>query len=434
MKKIVIWSLVSLMIAGIAVDTYLWLRKPQTIALSNGTKLTLIGVTYGTHHVAPKIKINGKLTRGNNGGAQINSAEPALVVWVEVDHKANDYQWQNTRLFVYDRANTACVSTYQNTSSQVNDKTHIVGYMLTAFPRSDSSMIVRLMSNGNGGNRLAKEQFVIANPKRVSIPKWTPESLPNKQTDGDLAVTLTKLEYGTHQVFGGQYAGRNDPANKSVLAVFHAEQNGVAATNWQPIRIETFDASGNHGQNNSWSTGRDPNGDATMTYQWGLWPNQPWKVKVEMSKSGGFSSDELWSITNLPVAPGNQNDLWNFNNNTRRTPPAFAETTLNGIHLKIYPALQFTNYSSGNREKPGGFVVQADKTLDGMQLSLAAAADENGREIPFYSGNSWGGTSAQIQLRDVRNAKALNVTMAFHKSHSFQFTVKPTQQGTANNN
>ena len=69
-----------------------------------------------------------------------------------------------------------------------------------------------------------------------------------------------------------------------------------------------------------------------------------------------------------------------------------------------------------------------------MQISLVTAADENGRAVPFYSGNSWGGTSSQIQLQDVRKATALNVTLALHKSHSFQFTVKPSQQAAGNNN
>jgi len=56
MKKIILWSIVSLVIAGIAVDAFLWLRKPQMIKLSDGTKLTLMGVTYGKHHVPPKVK------------------------------------------------------------------------------------------------------------------------------------------------------------------------------------------------------------------------------------------------------------------------------------------------------------------------------------------------------------------------------------------
>ena len=33
--------------------------------------------------------------------------------------------------------------------------------------------------------------------------------------------------------------------NKAVLVAFHTEQKGVVMTNWQPIRIETSDATGN---------------------------------------------------------------------------------------------------------------------------------------------------------------------------------------------
>jgi hypothetical protein len=428
MKKIIIWSLVSLMIAGIAVDAYLWFNKPQVITLPGGDKLTLIGVTYGKHHVAPKIKIGGKLTRGN--GAQIDSPDDTIVVWVEAEHKVNQYP--NYQLMIYDKANTACVGTYTSTQSQINNKINIMGYMFNAYPRWDSSMIVRVLSNGNGGQRVAKQPFVIANPKRASVPQWPPEPVPDKQTDGDLAVTLTKLEYGTHQVFSGQYPVRNDAANKSVLAVFHAEQNGVAATNWQPIQIETSDATGNHAQNYGSSTSRDQNGDATMTYKWGLWPDQPWKLRVEMSQTAGFSDDEVWSVTNLPVNPGSQQDMYNYNNgSTRRAPPAFAETTLNGIHLKIYPAIQFTNVNYGNGEKPGGFRVQSDQPLDGMQMTLVKATSDSGRDLPNYNGGSSGGTDRQFQIQNMRNTQTMNVTLALVKSRFVVFTVKPTKSTSA---
>ena len=423
MKKIILWSIILLVIAGITVDAFLWLRKPQVITLNGGAKLTLLGATYGKHHVPPKTKIAGRSSRGN--GAQLDSPDNALVVWIEAEHKPNQYP--NYQLIIYDKANTACVGTYQSTQSQINDKVNIMGYMFNAYPRWDSSMIVRVMLNDSGGQRVAKEQFVISNPKRVSVPQWTPEPLPDTKSDNDLSVTLTKFICGVPGFNAGRGVSSKDPMNKAVLAAFHCEQNGVAATNWQPIRIETSDATGNHGQNYSWSSSRDQNGDATMTYQWGLWPDQPWKLRVEMSRTAGFSNDEVWSVTNLPVNPGSQQDLWNFGNGNRRTPPAFAETALNGIHLKIYPAIQFTNMNYGNGEKPGGFRVQADKTLDGMQLTLATAADENGRPIPFYGGSGGGGDSRQIQLQNLRNAKFLNITMALHKSRFVEFTVKPAK-------
>jgi hypothetical protein len=422
-KKTILWSIVSLVIAGIAVDAFLWLRKPQVIMLNGGTKLTLLGTTYGRHHVPPKVKIAGRSSRGS--GAQMDSTNDTLVVWIEAEHKANQYP--NFQLMIYDKANTACIGTYQSTQSQINNKVNIMGYLFNAYPRWDSSMIVRVMSHNLGGQRVAKEQFIISNPKRVSVPKWTPEPLPDTQSDGDMAVTLTKLVFGVPG-FNGMGSSK-DPMGKAVLAAFHCEQNGVVATNWQPIRIETSDASGNHGRNNSWSTSRDENGDATMTYQWGLWPDQPWKLKVEMSQTAGFKNDEVWSITNLPVNPGSQQDLdlWNYGNGIRRTPPAFAETTLNGIHLKIYPAIQFTNVNYGNGEKPGGFRVQADKPLDGMQLTLATATDENGRPIPFYSGGGGGGDSRQIQMQNLRNAKYLNITLAMHKDRFVEFTITPAK-------
>jgi hypothetical protein len=64
MKKIILWSIVSAVIAGIAVDAFLWLHKPQVILLKDGTRLTLAGVTYGRHHAPPKIKLAGTQTSG----------------------------------------------------------------------------------------------------------------------------------------------------------------------------------------------------------------------------------------------------------------------------------------------------------------------------------------------------------------------------------
>ena len=60
--------------------------KPQVITLNDGTKLTLVGVTYGKHHVAPKIKMAGG--RARSGGTRVDSANNTVVVWIEAEHKA----------------------------------------------------------------------------------------------------------------------------------------------------------------------------------------------------------------------------------------------------------------------------------------------------------------------------------------------------------
>ena len=130
---------------GIAAGAFLWLWRPQVIKLTDGTKLTFIGVTYGKHHVAPKITVAGKTTRGN-GGARIDSTNDTAVVWIEAETKPNQYP--NYQLLVYDKANTACVSTYARTQSQIKNGVNIQGFMLDAYPRWDRKMILRFMSHG----------------------------------------------------------------------------------------------------------------------------------------------------------------------------------------------------------------------------------------------------------------------------------------------
>jgi len=212
-----------------------------------------------------------------------------------------------------------------------------------------------------------------------------------------------------------------------VFAAFHCEQKGVTVTNWQVMRIETSDPTGNHVQNNSWSTSRDENGDATMTYQWGLWPMEsPWKLRVEISRTSGFNDGETWTVTNVPVQTGTWNDLWNPRLPGSRTNAAVAETNLNGIHLKLFPAIQITDQNIGNGQRQGGISVTTEPNLpDGYRISILAT-DEQSRGLAGWGPNG-GGNNYVEQIQNLRG-KALTVTVALHKSRFVEFTVKPEKQ------
>jgi hypothetical protein len=423
MKKIILWSIVALVIAGIAVDALLWFHKPQVIKLSDGTKLTLVGVEYGKHHKYPKVKATG-IREGGGEPTSFDTPDDALVVWILSEHKAD--QWPNYQVLAYDRAETGCVGNWGNGNMRrIKNGMEIMGVQLAAFPRREGKTYLHIMSYGQRGQQIAKGQFVISNPARGTFAKWTPEPLPYTQSDGDLDVTLTKLVYGVPS-FNGNSSSK-DPMNKAVLAVFHTVQKGLTVTNWQPVRIGTADATGNEAENNGWSNGRDDNGDATMTYQWGLWPAEPaWKLRVEMSRTSGFNDDELWSVRNILVNPGSQQDLWN-GGGRNKTNSAFAETTLNGIHLKLYPAIQLTDQNF-NGPKQGGFRIDANPAPDGMRLTVVSTSDEQGRELQFWNADYGTGGNYTIQLQNLRNAKFLNVTLALHKSRFVEFTVKPAAQ------
>ncbi len=424
--KIVLWSVVSVLIAGIAVGAFLWLRKPQVITLNDGTKLTLVGVTYGKHHVAPKIKIAGGRTRGG-GGERIDSTNNTVVVWIEAEHKPNQYP--NYQLMVYDKANTACVSIYARTQSQIKNGVEIQGFMLDAYPRWDRKMILRIMNYGQRGQQIAKSLFVVSNPSRGSFAKWTPDPLPNTQSDGDLDVTLTKLVTDAPLPYNrGNGVSRNDPINKCVQIALDVQQKGQSVTNWRPVRVVTSDATGNSIQ--GWVNDYRQNGEKTgYFYQEGLWPDEPaWKLRLEFSRTSGFSDDEVWAVTNVPVRPGTQQDVWNGWGDSSKTKAAFADATVNGIHLKLFPAIQYQDQNQGGGQSVS-FSIKADPDpeSEGMRVTVLKAADDQGR-ILQNRGSSWGGGNYQYQYSNARNVKVLNLTIALHKSRFVEFTVKPAKQ------
>src|SRR5208283_3031699 len=183
------------------------------------------------------------------------------------------------------------------------------------------------------------------------------------------------------------------------------QQGGKTATNWQPAQVETSDATGNH--ITGWCNSHWDNDEEVTLYQWGLWPNEPaWKLRVEFSRTSGFNDAELWTVQNIPLQPGRMQDFWNYGRNRKSS--AFAETTINGIHLKLFPAKQFTDQQNMRGSIEAGLDIQTDSPLDGMRMTLVKVTDEQGHEItPMNWG--WGGNDYRFGLRELGNAKSLNL-------------------------
>ena len=409
--KTLLWIVVSVLAAGGAIW---WLWRPQTITLDDGTKLKLVAVTYGKHHSFPGVR---------NQSSTVDRTNDTLFVWIEQKHKGDN--WPNYQFFVYDKSATACVGAFSRNSRQIRRGDEMVGIPLDAFPRRQGKFYLRIQEwNQKNGQQTVKNGFVISNPAHGHFPAWYPASMPNTQEDGDLLVTLDRLEFGAKMSYARNPKTQNDPMNKAVLAAFQIQQNGKTATNWQPAQVVTSDATGN--RTIGWCNSHWENDEEVTLYQYGLWPDEPaWKLRVEMSRTSGFNDDELWTVENVPVNSGRQQDLWNYGRD--RTNSAFGETTLNGVHLKLFPAKQFTDQQNMRGSIEGGLDVQTDIPLDGMRLTLVKVTDELGHEIKPMSWG-WGGNDYRFGLRELGNAKTLNLTLALHKSRFVEFTAKPTKQ------
>jgi hypothetical protein len=111
--------------------------------------------------------------------------------------------------------------------------------------------------------------------------------------------------------------------------------------------------------------------------------------------------------------------------NSRGTKSAFAETTVNGVHLKLFPAIQFKDQNQGGGQSVS-FTIKADPDPEaqGLRLTLLNVSDDQGRKLENRS-SSWGGGSYEYQFPGARNVQTLNITVALHKSRFVEFTVKP---------
>jgi hypothetical protein len=431
--RTILWSAVSVLIIGLAVAAVWWLRRPQVITFSDDSKITLLAVEYGKRHAPPTVKATATPTTRApaRGRGSFTTTNDTLVLWVRQEYDTKQ-QYHNFQYCVYDKADTACVQTYGRNYGNGRQGNDIVAVQTEAFPRRQGKFVVRVQENSNNGQEMSDQKFVISNPARRSFTKWTAEPLPATKEDEDLSVTLTKLVFGADTTYQRNQDNPDDPVNKGVQAVFHVQRNSKTASNWQPVSVVTTDATGNH-VNGSCNT--QWNGDeGTTTYQWGLWSDEPaWKIKFEFSQQSDFAGNELWTVQNIPLQPGRQQDFYNYARNSR-TNAIVAETDLNGVHLKIFPAKQFTDVSP-NSQPQGGLTIQTDQALpDGMRMTLVKLTDDQNNDVGYWdngSGRNNNITYCRYALRDISGVTNLNVTVALHKSRFVEFTSKPEKAAAA---
>jgi hypothetical protein len=195
-------------------------------------------------------------------------------------------------------------------------------------------------------------------------------------------------------------------------------------------------------------------------FQPGLWPNRPWKVRLEFIQRSGFSGDEMVTFTNVPVKPGSQHDAddewtaWDsvkpklplmipdpdspdiIPNTPQRDdgetnfPFTIIRGTVGGVHLKLLPPLLLTNRWQSS-EMDVSIIIGADPGFNpkGMNLTVVSATDDQGRKLWSFEQPAWAGHYSIEFARVHNDIKSLNLTLALHKSRFVEFTVKPEKVG-----
>lgn len=423
--KTLLWIGISVVILAVISVGVWWELRPQVINFDDGSKLTLVKVDYGKQHKPPQIR--GVRTRGRS----FNTTNDTLVLWVRQQYDSQD--WHNFQYYIYDKDGVACVGSsggYGGYSRQGNE---IVGVQFSAFPRRGSRFYVRAQENGNGGQDMSDDKFIVSNPARGEFTAWVPQPLPDTEEDGDFSATLKKLVACAKMPFTRNGDDEDDPINKGVQATFQIQFNGTNTGDWQPVAVETSDATGN--SVNGWLNSQPQGDDLVASYQYGLWPDEPaWKLRVEFSRQANFDNSELWKVSEIPLQPTRQQDFWNYGGRRRKQVPAFAETDLGGVHISLYPIKQFTNMPP-NSQPQGGMIIEVQPPLpEGTRLTIVKLTDDQANDIQYW--NYGEGSSAKSQsfhygLQNLDGVTNVNLTLAVHQSHFVEFTVKPEVQTAA---
>ncbi|HXF11371.1 MAG TPA: hypothetical protein VN625_11350, partial [Desulfuromonadaceae bacterium] len=367
-----------------------------------------LGLHYGKHHNFPAIG-----TTGNS--KSFDTTNDTLVVWVLEQQRRN--QTIECGALAYDRANTTCVYGRTDNYQFLRPNTYIAGIQLDNFPRRERNFFLRFFTWGDG--KLIPGHLVIANPLYGEpFPEWKAEPLPRTDVDGNLEVTLDHSVSGALRPDILRNVPTDDPLNRKARFGLTIRQNGQPSTNWRVTGVEISDATGNCLR----SIVSPYDGAAQDVYAQPLWPDEPWKIRLELSKFSSFDADETWTVTNVPVIRGNQRDVWNYWTNSS----AFAETLAHGIQLKAFPAARLTNHNGGTNIEVQ-FHMDPPPEHESARFQLLTATDDQGRSLGSPNHRENGG-DYYFTFPNTPDTHTWNFTVALHKSRVFEFTAAPTRQ------
>jgi RNA polymerase sigma factor (sigma-70 family) len=294
------------------------------------------------------------------------------------------------------------------------------------FPRRGKEIRLRLVDN-----ETLLDEFTIPNPAPGPHPEWTAESIPVRQSDGDLEVALTE--------FRALQAGPKNGKSPKTECVFSFREQGRDTTGWVPAVIEMSDATGNHWRPsrtyNSPYQPRVENGGVRIEFPGALWPGESaWKIRGEFKRVADFPASESLMMAHIRI-PDDQEIAephmqFNFNGATLEVVgvvgKAVTHEQLSATHKQALV----------NLEQARGCITVglAGEILSrNRRLTFIRCTDEQGRAVELKAIDE-PGTISEMRLKSYslvlqapEGAHELNLVMGVSEGKVFEFVAKPEQ-------
>jgi hypothetical protein len=411
------------------------LKQPpvQTITMSDGTQLYVAGTSYGTNHVfgnrmarlvvrmpSPVQDIATDLFGPRAlDSVSFTTPTPMLVLWLKVSNRSPKLPPPAPLSGWYD-AYLGDTTDYVSGPSWGISPNISSLLQFSTFPRRDRSLTLHVYSHDSKGRTTDCGELSFVNPGYHDYPQWRPQTLPATNRTGDVEAVLTDFGTGHGEgngFSGGNYAIQFETNNGSgrteVGCRIHFHSLSDTNQMWQVTHVELSDATGNVVGNTgmtSWG------GQDLFEFAPALWPGEnAWKMRCEIKRTAGFTSNEIFTFKNVPIGPLNQIAQFGW------------ATNINGVtvtldHLIVRPPITNTYWNSSQLSE-ANFLFSG--LSNDIHCDLISTRTDTGSNIDC-AGWSSSGTNQDRQLQDIpTNARSLDFTFAMQQGRWVEFLVKP---------
>jgi len=316
-------------------------------------------------------------------------------------------------------------------------------WQLPLFPRRGTNLFLRFFELGDDGRESYIAEFMIPNLARRSYPELTAQTLPVTRSDGDLTVTLERLEVG-HTGAGLDAPaplGRNDVP--LTCLTFSLSQEGVIQPPWALDSIQVADATGNRWRTRRLRMRHLPGQETRFqaAFDGALWPSESaWQFGLELLRTNDFAAADMLIITNLLVPATNQ--VTNLDQDHQLAGQSLRLVSLLGS--QAYPPergyVSVRLGAQGNAIEdhlgvpPGGYLkllVESKGIETGQRVTLMSARDERGRPVTIEAGGSSRREILNYLLAAEPDARSLTLRFVHQESRTVSFMARPTQMGSS---
>jgi RNA polymerase sigma factor (sigma-70 family) len=314
-------------------------------------------------------------------------------------------------------------------------------WQLPLFPRRGTDLFLRFFELGEDGGESCVAELKVPNPARGTYPQLQAQPLPATSNDGDLTVTLERLEAGR------PHAGLDAPVplgrNSGPLTTLTVglRQVGLSRPPWALDALEVSDATGNRWRTRRLETRPLPGREWRFqaAFAGALWPSEPaWRFDLEWLRTEDFAATDLLTVTNLTVPATNRVTAINQEHHLAGQPLRL----LSLLGSQAYPPengwlrVRLDAHGNAIEERlglpPGGYLkllLESKGAAVGQRVTLITATDERGQPVNIEAGQPLPNGTLSYLLAAGPEARSLTLRFVRQERRTVSFLAHPTQVG-----